>query len=90
MTSTNYFKETITLHCDPTSNADDCTRTTLMPPLDRGTLNDKIGYIHHSRYSQNMQRHNAVGEYKLYSGRRRKHWIETSFSKLIFNPFSFT
>ena len=42
------------------------------------------------RHSQNIWHHNAFCEYKLYSRRRWKQWIETSFSKLIFNPFSFT
>ena len=41
------------------------------------------------RRSQNIRRHNALVEYKPYTGGRRKHWIETSILKLIFNPFSY-
>ena len=41
-------------------------------------------------HSQNMRRSNAKDEYKPHDGRRRKHWIETTISKLIINPFSFT
>ena len=42
------------------------------------------------RHSQNIRCHNALREFKLYGGCHRKHWIETSISKLIFNMFSFT
>ena len=41
-------------------------------------------------HSQNMRRHNAKDEYKPHDGLRRKHWNETTISKLIINPFSFT
>ena len=55
---------------------------------DRRTLTGKIGKMFivlgfHS-LSQNMRRHNAKDEYKPHGGRRRKYWIETPISKLIF------
>ena len=36
-----------------------------------------VVFIHHS---QNIRHHNELSEYKLYSGRCQKHWIESSFS----------